>query len=326
MSWNPARLAAPFILGALAAMPAYGFDIEGHRGARGLAPENTLAAFRLAIELGVDTIETDLGVTRDNLLVISHNQRLFAAITRDAQGRYLVGEAPRIHDLTFAQLQRYDVGRVDPHSDYARLFPRQKPSDGERIPTLQALIDMVKAAERPIRLNLETKLTPEAPDDAPAPEAFARLVVDQLQAAGVAARVTIQSFDWRTLVAVKRMAPNLRTSCLTIEASNTNNVATRNGRASPWTAGLSLAEVNGSVPQLVKNANCDVWSPFHRNVTPERIAEAHRLGLAVLPWTVNDEADMARLIDAGVDGLISDYPDRLREAVARAASAVNVKR
>lgn len=312
------RLAALLVASTLATA-AHGFDVQGHRGARGLAPENTLAAFRTALALGVDTLETDLAVTRDGVIVISHNPRLNPDITRDADGRFLTAEGPPIHDLTLAELGRYDVGRLNPQSQYAAQFPDQKPQDGERFPTLAALFDLVKASGRPVALNIETKIDPGRPSDTPPPEEFARRVVDAVRASGLAARVTIQSFDWRTLVEVKRIAPQLRTACLTQETQSSNNVASRDGRASPWTAGLDLRAVDGSVPRLAKAAGCDIWSPLFRNATPDRIKEAHALGLTVLPWTVNDVADMERLIDAGVDGLISDYPDRLRAVVDRHA-------
>jgi glycerophosphoryl diester phosphodiesterase len=308
----PALAAAALL--AVAA-PTRALDVEGHRGARGLAPENTLAAFRRALALGVTTLETDLHVTRDGVLVISHNARLDPDITRDATGRFLAGEGPRIRDLTLDALRAYDVGRANPGSKHAQQFPDQQPSDGERIPTLAALFDLVKASGPTVRLNLETKLTPDDPENTPPPEPFARLVVDAVREAGLGARVTIQSFDWRTLVAVKRLAPALRTACLTIETSNSNNVQARDGKPSAWTAGLDLDAAGGSVPRLVKDARCDVWSPFWRNATAARIAEAHALGLAVLPWTVNDRDDMRRLIESGVDGIITDYPDRLLDLV-----------
>ena len=312
------RWFALFMASALAS-PAYGFDVQGHRGARGLAPENTLAAFRTGLSLGVDTLETDLAVTRDGVLVISHNPRLNPDITRDAEGHFLAAEGPPIHDLTLAEVARYDVGRLNPQRNYAAQFPAQRPQDGERIPTLAALFELVKSSPKPVALNIETKIDPGRPGDTPSAEEFAGRVVDAVRAAGLAARVTIQSFDWRTLVEVKRIAPELRTACLTQETQNSNNVASRDGRASPWTAGFDLRAVDGSVPRLVKAAGCDIWSPFFRNATPERIKEAHALGLTVLPWTVNDAADMERLIDAGVDGLISDYPDRLRAVADRHA-------
>jgi glycerophosphoryl diester phosphodiesterase len=309
-----ARAFLPAVL-VVIALPLHAFDIQGHRGARGLAPENTLAAFRAGLARGATTLETDLQVTRDGVLVISHNPRLSPDLTRDASGRFLAAEGPRIHDLTLAELAQYDIGRVNPDTAYGREWPGQMAADGERIPTLAQLFDLVKASAPKARLNIETKLSPDAPAEAPAPETFARLVVEAVHAAGMSERVTIQSFDWRTLVAVKRLDPSLRTSCLTIETAKTNNVAGRNGGASGWTAGFDLAAAGGSVPRLARMAGCDVWSPFWRNATPERIDEAHRLGLAVLPWTVDDTDAMRRLMDAGVDGIITDYPDRLRALV-----------
>jgi len=300
---------------AIGASSAHAFDVEGHRGARGLAPENTLAAFRLALSLRVTTIETDLAVTRDDVVVVSHNPRLNPDITRDASGGFLSIEGPPIRTLTLAELATYDVGRLNPARDYARQLPQQRAVDGERIPTLDALLELAKSSAYPVRLNLETKISPEQPDDTPDAETFARRVLERVERASLLDRVTLQSFDWRTLVAARRMAPKLRTACLTIETANTNNVAPRSDGPSPWTAGHDLRRFDGSVPRLVKAAGCDIWSPFHRNATDARIVEAHALGLEVLTWTVNDVADMRRLIAAGVDGLISDYPDRLRRVV-----------
>jgi len=311
----PVLVVGAVLLAAAAALYAADFDVEGHRGARGLAPENTLAAFERALALGVTTLEADLAVTRDDVVVVSHNPRLNADLTRDASGRWLAAEGPAIRSLMLAEVQRYDVGRTNPASKYGQGFPSQQPRDGERIPTLDALLALAARSDRPVRLNIETKITPDQPDDAPAPDAFVALVAARVRAAGLSSRVTLQSFDWRTLVAAQRLAPELKRACVTQETANSNNVAARDGRASPWTAGFDLRDAGGSVPRLAKNAGCHVWSPFHRNATPERIAEAHALGLEVLPWTVNDPADMRRLIESGVDGLISDYPDRLLEVL-----------
>ncbi len=130
------------------------------------------------------------------------------------------------------------------------------------------------------------------------------------------ARVTIQSFDWRTLVIAKRLAPEIETACLTIETDRTNNVRPIDGKASAWTDGLDLAAHGGSVAKLVKAAGCETWSMFWRNATAEAITAAHALGLKVIPWTVNEPAEMARLIDMKIDGLITDYPDRARKVMA----------
>jgi len=294
---------------------ASAFDVQGHRGARGLAPENTLAAFRRALDAGVTTIETDVGVTRDGVVVIAHDRRLNPALTRGADGKWLGAPGPAIRSLSLADLSAYDVGRIDPASSYARTFPQQRAADGERIPTLEAVIDIVKHSARPVRLNVETKLSPYAPEETLDPAAFARAVVEVLRKHDVVGRTTLQSFDWRTLIEAKKLAPELRTACLTTEGGSGDTVKAGDSGVSPWHAGLSLAAHGGSLPALVKAAKCDIWSPFHRNVTPERLRDARALGLAVLPWTVNERADMESLIEAGVDGLITDYPDRLIEVL-----------
>jgi glycerophosphoryl diester phosphodiesterase len=167
-----------------------------------------------------------------------------------------------------------------------------------------------------VRFNIETKLTPQRPQDAPDPATFANLVIEAVRGQGIAARSTIQSFDWRTLTAIKRLAPDLQTACLTIDSGGMNTVRPDSGGASPWHDGLKVSDHGGSLPRLVKAAGCGTWSMFWRNLTPELVAEARALGLKVVPWTVNDRADMTRLIDMGVDGLITDYPDRLRTVMA----------
>lgn len=294
---------------------AYGFDVQGHRGARGLAPENTLAAFRRALEIGVTTIETDIGVTQDGVAVISHNPRLMPELVRDSTGQWLDAPGPALHALTLQDLRRYDIGRLNPASVYARDFPEQKPADGERFPTLDELFQLVRASGKPVRLNVETKITPDNAGDTVDAPTFARVIIDAARRAGMLDRVTLQSFDWRTLVEAKRIAPELETSCLTIEADGMNTMKPDASGASAWHAGLRAADYNGSPVALVKAAGCAIWSMFFRNLTPELVADAHRAGLKVLPWTVNNPADMRRLIDMRVDGIITDYPNRLRDVM-----------
>ena len=308
------RAARALALASLVVAPAFGFDLQGHRGTRGLAPENTMAAYARAAEIGVTTIETDLAVTKDGILVISHDPFLNPDIVRGPDGRWLTAKGAAIHSLTLAELEQYDIGRLNPESAYAKQFPEQKPSDGERYPTLSQVFRFAK--DKRLRLNIETKITPGNPDETVDPETFAKLVVDAIKTAGLAQRVTIESFDWRTLVATKKIAREIETVCLTIESDGMDTVQRKSGRPSPWNAGLDLTAYNGSVPRLTKAAGCGTWSPFWRNVDRSSVAEAHALGLKVLPWTVNSPAEMARLIDLEVDGLISDYPDRLRKVVA----------
>lgn len=315
-------------LGALAAAAllfnagaSSAFDLQGHRGARGLAPENTLAAFRAALAIGVSTIETDLAMTKDGVLVLAHDPRLNPALARDADGRWLAAEGPAIGALTYDELRRYDVGRLNPGHRYARQWPHQRSADGERVPTLAQLIELVKASGAAVRLNVETKVAPNDPDT-PEPALFARTVVESLRRSGMAERTTIQSFDWRTLLEVRRIAPEIATSCLTIEAEAFDTVRADASGASPWHAGLKRSDHGGSLPRLVKAAGCGTWSMFWRNLTPALAAEAKALGLKLLPWTVNEPAAMARLIDMGVDGIITDYPDRLRDVMAERGMAL----
>ncbi len=312
------KLATAWLSAVLAAtaLTASAFDLQGHRGARGLAPENTLAAFRKALAIGVTTIETDLAITRDGVVVIAHDRTLDPDLVRGPDGKWLAGRGPAIHALTWEELQRYDIGRLDPKGAYAAQFAGQLPSDGERFPKLADLFQLVRASGKPVRFNLETKLAPGAPGETTDPANFARLVMQAVRDAGMANRVTIQSFDWRTLREVNRLAPELPTACLTIETENNDNVRPDGERASAWTAGLNLHDFAGSVPKLVQAAGCATWSPFWRNVTRVRISEARALGLKVLPWTVNDPVEMGRMIDLGVDGMITDYPDRLRKLLA----------
>lgn len=294
---------------------AVAFDLEGHRGARGLAPENTLAAFRRALAVGVTTLETDLAVTRDDVLVISHNPMLSRDLVRDADGRWLSADGPTIRSLTLEALQRYDIGRIDPASGYARQFPEQRGVDGERFPTLVDVFALVKSHDKPVRLNIETKIDPTRPDDTVDPTTFATLVVEAIRKARMEDRVTVQSFDWRTLVAVKRLAPGIPTACLTMQTADHDTVKPSATGASAWTAGFDLRNYAQSVPRLAHAAGCNIWSPLASNMTPADVGAAHALGMQVLPWTVNDTSVMARLIDQGVDGLITDYPDRLRNVM-----------
>lgn len=282
---------------------ASAFDLQAHRGGRGLTPENTLAGFRNAIALGVTTLETDLAVTKDGVLVLSHEQHLNPDLVRTPDGKWISGVGPTIHSLTLAELRTYDIGRLNPATKYGAQFPQQKPVDGERFPTLAELYAM---AGPDVRFNIETKIDPTAPGNTVGPAEFARLVVDAVRAAKMEQRTTIQSFDWRTLMYAHALAPEIETVCLTIESSGMNTVA---GKPSPWLAGLDVTH-GGSLVQQVKAAGCAAWSPFWRNAIPVAVAEAHAVGLKVIPWTVNAPAKMAALIDLKVDGLITDYPDR----------------
>lgn len=313
---------ALLILACFAASPAFAFDAQGHRGARGLAPENTLPAFAKALTIGVDTLEFDVGLTSAGVVVIAHDRTLNPDIARGPDGNYVAAPGPAIRSLPIAILKVFDVGTLRPGSNYARQFPEQVAVPGARIPVLSELAELVRSAgNTTVRFNIETKLSPLAPDETADPETFATTLVRQINNAGIAPRSTIQSFDWRTLKVVQRIAPEIPTVCLTIERGGGDNIQRGRPGPSPWTAGLDIDEF-ASVPRLVKAAGCRVWSPFHGDLTPATLAEAKGIGIPVVVWTVNDPADMTRLIEAGVDGIISDYPDRLRAVMSARGMAL----
>jgi glycerophosphoryl diester phosphodiesterase len=302
---------------ALSAAPALALDVQGHRGARGLMPENTLPAFAAALSLGVTTLEFDTGVTKDGAVIIAHDRALNPDITKGTNGAYVAAPGPLVASLSLAELKSYDVGVLREGSNYAKPFAEQKPLPGTRMPTLAELAALVrKSGNATVRFNVETKLSPLAPDETVDPETFAATLIAALRAEGMASRATIQSFDWRTLKIAQRIAPEIPTGCLTIARGANDNVQAGLDGASPWLAGLDADDFGGSVPRLVKAAGCAIWSPFFRDVSAETLAEAKALGLKTAVWTVNDRADLARMVELGVDAIITDYPDRLRAVMA----------
>lgn len=296
--------------------PASAFDLQGHRGARGLEPENTLPAFARALTLGVDTLEFDTGITADGQVLIAHDRRLNPEITRGPDGRYLAAPAATVRSLSLADLKRYDVGAIRAETNYAKTFGGQKPRPGTRMPSLAEVAALVaKSGNTTVRFNVETKLSPLAAEETVDPETFATTLIQALRATGLAPRATIQSFDWRTLKAAQRLAPEIPTVCLTLARGNSDNLQLGKPGASPWLAGLD-ADAFPSVAALVKAAGCAVWSPFFRDMDDAALAAAKAIRLPVVVWTVNEPADMAALIDRKVDGIITDYPDRLRTVMA----------
>lgn len=275
-----------------------GFDLQGHRGARGLMPENTIPGFLEAVDLGVTTVELDVVVTKDHRLVASHDPWFDPRICSTPDGVPIPESEKyryRIYGLTYDEVVRFDCGRRG-HPD----FPRQRPVPASK-PLLADAITAVEARVgelglRPVRYNIETKSRPEGDGELhPAPEVFARLLYDEVRRLGVLERTTIQSFDVRTLRVVRALDPTVSLSLLVEN-------------------GLGLErnlEILGFTPEI--------YSPDHHLVDAVLVLEAHARGIALIPWTVNDRDEMERLMDLGVDGLITDYPDIGREVVERRA-------
>lgn len=248
--------------------------VQGHRGARGMRPENTIPAFEYAIKAGVDALEMDMAVTKDNVIVISHDPILHPPVCTGPRSSAV------IHELTLAEVRQWDCGAVrNP------LFPKQQPVPGARMPTLDEVLTL--STQGAFEYNIETKSFPDKPELTPPPEEFVRLFLEQVRKHHLDKRVMLQSFDFRTLVAARKMAPEIRRSALT--ESDKRDFA-------------AIAQ-DGGQAQII--------SPNYKLVTKEKVQAAHKAGLHVVPWTVNTPADWDKMIDAGVDSIISDDPAAL---------------
>ena len=289
----------------------------GHRGAAGLVPENTLSSFKRAIEIGVDCIELDVLMTADGVLVVHHDYRLNHKIARTADGKWLdKGSRPAINTLSIKELKTYDVGRVNPETAYAGRYPQQLPVDGERIPTLREVVHFLKEkAEGKTKLCIEIKTSPREPDLTPPPEVISDAVVEVLSEEKVLDRAFIFSFDWRALLHVQKIAPDLQQVFLSSTSIWNNTIRIGIPGPSAWTAGLNIDDYNGSIPHLIQAAGGWYWGPRYNQVRNFEVEAAHRLGIKVFVWTVDRRADMLKLIEMGVDGIITNRPDILKSVL-----------
>jgi glycerophosphoryl diester phosphodiesterase len=286
-------------------------EIIGHRGARGLRPENTLPGFAHALEIGVDAVELDVGLTADGAVICNHDLALSPVNCRDTApatpGDPLFPYVGRmLRELTLAQIKTIDVGarhRAD------ALAATLVPVPGTPPPTLAEAAALIGRYDggRPegsadgyadARLAVELKTRPEWP--ATEVEWFVATVREILVSAGLRGRFRLLGFDWRVIVAARLMLPEVE--CVALVQEETVVPGT------PWLAGLDPADLTGAALA----AGAGVLSAHHRQVTRELVDDAHERGLRVTVWTVNDPAAMAAFIDLGVDGLVTDYPDRAR--------------
>lgn len=260
--------------------------VHGHRGSRGTVPENTIPAFEAALMAEADVLEMDMGVTKDNVVVISHEPKVTPERCLGPDGKAMEKAVP-IRSLTLAELKKYDCG-----TPLNAKFPQQLAVPGERMPTLDEVFAMVKtsgyAAAPKAQFNIETKIFPSEPELSPAPAEFARLVMDVIKKYGFEKRVIVQSFDVRTLKEIKKLNPAVRTAQLT----NDNLL--------------------DAAPAL-KAAGTDIWSPNYLWITTGAVHEAQAAGLQVVPWTLNTKKAWDFAIQAGVDAIITDYPAALVE-------------
>lgn len=274
-------------------LKASSFDLQGHRGCRGLLPENSIPAMLKALELGVTTLEMDVVITADSVVLLSH-EPFFNHEISSKPGGERVSEAEErslnIFGMSYAQTQQYDVG-LAPHPR----FPEQQKVKASK-PALRDVLAAVKeycvSRQRPLpQFNIETKSQP-ATDNIfhPAPERFVQLLMQVIDEAGVRPQVIVQSFDFRTLQVLHRQYPDVRTAALIEEDDSL-----------PFAQQLRKL---GFIPSI--------YSPAHQLVDALLVRQCREMGMQLIPWTVNDTAEANRLHQLGVDGLITDYPDRIK--------------
>lgn len=263
------------------------FEIQGHRGARAVRPENSLSAFRYALEAGVDTLEMDLHATKDNVLVVTHDPFLNSAVCVNEHGQTIASNL-KIRNLTLAQLKTYDCGsKINPR------FPKQIPQPGERIATFEEVLTWLQNSTDPrsktVLLNVETKSEAAHPDYTPDPATFTQMLIDTARQFSITPRLTIQSFDFRTLIEAKRIEPSISTSALI------------DGRP------------RESLTSLARRLKVNIISPNYTWLKRSDVIALQGEGVRVIPWTVNDLAHWKQMYELGVDGIISDDPKPLIE-------------
>lgn len=302
------------------------FDLQAHRGGRGETTEESLRAFAKAIELGVRTLELDVVISGDGRPMVWHDPVIEAAKCADtepvhpgdAQYPY-VGKL--VKDLTYEQLRTLDCGKLLPE------FPDAEVIKGNKIATLSEVFELAQAYRADVRFNIETKVEAAEPENSAAPKVFVDTILDAVRRAGKMGKIQIQSFDWRTLPMVHRAEPDVPLVALWDE--------TTWYPGSPWLGGVDPSVVEDPI-EGARSVGANVLSPgytipyggkvgdpgFALYADAAFIDRAHDLGLTVVPWTINDEGTMRAQIDAGADGIITDYPSVLRNVMADAGKVL----
>lgn len=296
-----------------------------HRGGAGLWPENTMHAFARAMAMGVDGFELDVHITRDGEIAVYHDEALKPDITRNANGDWLTRKDLLLKDMTFAELQAYDVGRLKPGTKYATEHPEQAAQDGERIPHLRDVIRLVKGT--PLKLWIELKSSFSQTGRTAPPDVFAEKTIALLKAESALDHAVVIGFDWRPLIAAQRLAPGVPIWCTTLPQSwfgandppaehwpppapELARLRAWDAGSAPWTGGFDKAR-HGGLQAAIHAVGAECWFPYHPDLTRDTAALARAQGLRVAAWTVNTLHEMRRLVELGVDAICTDYPDRL---------------
>lgn len=295
--------------------------IYGHRGARGLSPENSLPAYNTCLNIGVDYVDMDVHLTKDKVIVVTHDFTLNPDLTRDTQGEWIDAKnPPLIKDLTFAQLQKYDIGQLKPITEYSNYFPYQHAVNKTKISSLEDVINYVKKHSPQVKFQIEIKTDPEHPDYSFSPQEIAQETVKVLQKTQISDKTELQSFDWRVLKEIQKLDPSIATAYLTDKEISDNMKNFDPKVAGLWSDGKLLKDYKNSIPYMIAKLGGKIWGPESKELNAKLVQEAHYLGLKVVPWSMVDSLDdpkeINRMIDIGVDGIISDRPDIVRGILA----------
>lgn len=306
-----------------APMPAKSvIDIHGHRGARGLMPENSLEGFAYALSIGIKFLELDVQLCGDGVIVATHDLHLASHATRYKDGRWLEDVGPdgkrlEIAKMRFTDLQRYDVGGLKAGTEYADRFPDQAFMSRVAIPSLDEVFELVKDfGEGDEVLNIEIKTDSTLAHHQARTQEVAEAIASCVKHHGFEERVLLQSFDWPLMEKLAELVPHISRAYLTLQKPEIPD----GGKGaqgtvysgSPWIGSSDFDAHGGSIPAMVAEAKVPIWAPFHKDLTQEDLDLAHSLGLMVNVWTVNETQDIERVISMGVDGIISDYPSRVQ--------------
>ena len=285
--------------------------IYGHRGARGVLPENTLESFKYLFENNIHAYETDILISKDFIPVITHDFRLDPSYTKDINDNWIEDENIKIIDLTYDQILQFDVGTLNKLSKYGRKFINQKSLQNQKIPKLSELLKLTSDnIVEDLLINLEIKSTPIEKNLTPEPDEMVKIIIDEVSRSNLEDRIIYSSFDWRVLREIKERDSKIPRAYLT------SGVKGKIYDKSPW---LDFTPLHNGVelPELIKALGGSAWHPNYKDVNKEIVQISHDKGLPVNVWTVNRESDMLRMIDYGVDGIMTDYPLKLKELCER---------
>ena len=287
--------------------------IYGHRGARGDLPENTLESFKYLFKNNINAYETDILISKDLIPVITHDFRLDPSFTKDNEGNWITDENIIIFDLSYDELLKFDVGSLNKLSRYGRRFVNQKTLENQKIPKLSELLELSsKNKSENLLINLEIKSTPDEENLTPTPEEMVKLVMQEVNKSNLQNKIIISSFDWRTLTEIKNHYPEISRAYLSFQQQTGIKIKNTIYNRSPWMSFLPFFE-KYELPKIIKSQGGKALHPYHKDITKKLVDISHQEDLPVNVWTVNEENDMLKMIEYGVDGIMTDYPLRLKE-------------